>query len=398
MKRKDLIKGSRIHAEIAKSGLLHDMNICLGNSLVNMYAKCGAFVKAHAVFDELPVQDVVSWNILIGEYAKYGHGKEALICYEEMRLNGICPTAVTFVFILKACGIIRETCKGQEIHYEVVRLGLLKKNCIVGNALVGMYAKCGELAKAQTLHDELSTQSLITWNALISGYAHRGRSHDALNCFEQMRSEGLSPDGVTFTCILKACANVGDVSKGKLIHDEVIRKGLLYRNVVLGTALVDMYAKCGLLVKAHEVLKELHIRDAVAWSALIAGYAQHEQGHEALQCFEQMQREGFSPDVVTFTSILKACGSTGDVDKGKEIHDEITRRGFLKKNILLGNALLDMYARCGSLHIAQEVLQRIQSREVITWNALLSGFIIVFMISTEEMVMKIITPVIESET
>ena len=183
-----------------------------------------------------------------------------------------------------------------------------------------------------------------------------------LTCFRRMRNEGVEPNAVTFTCILKACGCIGDIDKGKEIHDEIACKGLLKKDIVLGNALVDMYARCCVLLKARQVLDELPSRDVVSWNTLILGYVQQGQDEEAMNCFEHMIGEGISPNVVSFIGILKACGSIGALDKGKQIHDEIVARGLLDKNVVLGTALVDMFAKCGLLTKAQEVLKELPFR------------------------------------
>ncbi|KAI5067683.1 hypothetical protein GOP47_0018211 [Adiantum capillus-veneris] len=365
--------GKQIHEKISREGLLN--NLKLGTALVDMYVKCGSLVKAREVLEDLPSRDVISWNVLLSGYAQKGHGEQALTCFEEMRQGGISPDAVTFVCMLQACASIRAIDKGERIHDEIDRQGFLGKYVQLGNALVDMYAKCGALQKAHQVLLDLPSRNIVTWNALIAGYAQGGHGEQALKCFQQVHLDGLMPDAVTYTCILKSCGSIGAIEKGEEIHDTISRRGLLENNIVLGTALVDMYAKCGALEKAQRVLKVLQSRDVVSWSALISGYAQQGQGEQALNCFECMQREGLSPNAVTFASILKACASIGAVDKGEQIHDAIAQQGLLKNNIILGTALVDMYAKCGALSKAHLLLKEFSFRDVVLWGALMAGYV-----------------------
>ena len=181
-----------------------------------------------------------------------------------------------------------------------------------------------------------------------------------------MQCESLSLDVVTFVCLLKACGTIGDVEMGKNIHNEINSMGLLEKNIVLGNSLVDMYVRCGVLVKAQEILKELPIRDVVSWNALISGYSHQKQCQQAFNCFEKIQSEGLAPDVVIFISLLKACGTIGAMGEGKKLHEEIVNRGLLEKNIVLGNALMDMYMKCVMCVQAQEVFEGLPVRDVIS--------------------------------
>ena len=366
-------KGAEIHAEVSRQGLLDNNNV-LCTALIDMYAKCGALAKAQGVFDTIQARDVVMWNSLIARYAQHGLGDEALSCFKRMRDEGPPPNRATFISVLKACGSIGAAQMGQEIHAEIGKQGLLEKDIVLGTALVDMYAKCGMLEKAQGVFDKLPAHNVVTWNALISGYTQHGLGDEALTCFSQMQQKGLSPNTVTFLCILNACGSIGAAEKGEEIHTEVSRQGLLEKDTALGNALVDMYAKCGALMKAQEVFDTLPARNVVTWNSLIAGYAQHELGDDALSCFGKMQDEGLSPDAVTFTCILKACASIGAAQKGEEIHSKVHKKGLSEKDMTLGNGLVDMYAKCGELVKAQRVFDKLPTRNLGTWTVLITGY------------------------
>jgi pentatricopeptide repeat protein len=140
-----------------------------------------------------------------------------------------------------------------------------------------------------------------------------------------MKGEGLFPNTITYLCIVKACGVIGVVDKGKQIQEEVVNRGFLEKDIVLGTAFIDMYAKCGDVTNAHKFLEQLPVRNVVSWSALISGYAQQCQAREALKCFEQMQREGLSPNDVTFLSVLTACSHSGLLDNAQSLYMNMTK-------------------------------------------------------------------------
>eukprot|EP00250_Pteridium_aquilinum_P018842 c24218_g11_i1 orf=1-1419(-) len=351
---KDLETGRQIHDKISKDGLLQS-DIFIGNKLVDLYAKCGSIIQTRDVFDKLSFRDVVSWNSLIAGYLKHKHSKEAINCFEKMQLDGFSPNAITLVHCLKACVITEATNKGRQVHSEIVRKGFLENDHFVGNALVDMYAKTGSLEDAQQVFDKLVVQNVVSWTALIAGYVKQKQDKEALNCFEQMELEGISPNAVTFVCVLKACGNTGCVVKGAEIHNEVVKEGLLENNLLVGNALVNMYAKFGLPAKALEVFEKLPVRDVISWNALIGGYLASECDEEALSCLKEMQVKGVSPNAITFVYGLKASGSLGAIDVGREIHVEVVRKGLLEKDNVVGNAIVNMYAKCGFLVKAQEV-------------------------------------------
>ncbi|KAH7316232.1 hypothetical protein KP509_21G084300 [Ceratopteris richardii] len=369
----DARTGKSIHDEILRRKLL-EQNLMLGSAVVDMYIKCDLLAEAQKYLSELPVRDVVSWSVLISGYVQEGMGKEALKCFDKMQSEGIIPNAITYASVLKACGITRLVEKGKEIHKKIVEEKLLEVDIVLGNSLIDMYVKCDDLAEAKHVLIDLPVRDTVSWSTLITGYVEKGQCIEAFNCFQKMLSDDLSPDAVTYASVLKACGIMQDPDRGKSLHVEISAQGLVEKHILLGNSLVDMYVKCGIVNRAQEVLDGLHIRDVVSWSTMIAGYVEHGKGEEALCCFEQMQSEGVSPNSITYACILKACGITRNILKGKQIHAEIAKQGLLKQNVVLGNCLVDMYVKCGVLTKAQETFDTLPVQDVISWNALIAGY------------------------
>lgn len=366
-------KGRELHSDIERRGLLESSHV-MGTALIDVYGKCDMIVHAEYVFDKLAFRDVISWTALIAGYVEQDYGEEALICFEQMESESIFPSVATFSCSLKACGIIRASDKGGEIHAEVARKGLVNSNPIVGTALVDMYARCGILSKAEEVFEKLPVHDIMSWTALIAGYMEHGKDEEALKCLEQMQSDGICPDASMITCILKACGNIGALDAGIELHMEIARREFLKTDKVVGNALVDMYVKCGSLAKAQEVFDTIPVKNVVAWTTLIAGYADHMHEEEALYYFERMHLEGVSPDAVAYVCILKACGSIGAVERGRILHADVEQRGVFWSSQIVGNALIDMYTKFGMLLKAQEVFDKIQVRDVVSWNMLITGY------------------------
>eukprot|EP00250_Pteridium_aquilinum_P000318 c10353_g1_i1 orf=1-642(+) len=213
-----------------------------------------------------------------------------------------------------------------------------------------MYAKCGLLSRAYQVFKKLPLQrNVVSWNTLITGYMQFGYGKEALECFKQLQLDGISPDAITFVCTLKACGIIGDLDEGRAIHAEIGRLGLLTRDPLVCNTLIDMYVKCGRISIAQQLFDKFSTKDVVSWTTLIAGYTDHGHAKEALICFERMQHEGFFPNAVSLICSLKACGSIRAADKGLKLHAEIEKRGLLGVNCVVGNIVVDVYARCGLL-------------------------------------------------
>ncbi|XP_057854814.2 pentatricopeptide repeat-containing protein At1g11290, chloroplastic-like [Cryptomeria japonica] len=364
-----LEQGIGIHQSIMERGFLSD--IVVGNALVDMYAKCGSIVKAHELFDRMPQRDVISWNTMIGGYAQNGFVEKALETFKQMRLAGVKPDSTTFACVLPTCAKMGALEQGMDIH-QIIMEGGFFSDIIVRNALVDMYTKCGRIDKGRKLFDKMPQRNVVTWNAMIAGYAQNGLVEKALETLKQMRLGGVKPNSTTFTSILAACAKIGALEHGMDIH-QIIEEREISLDVVVATALVDMYAKCGSIDKAHELFDKLPQRDVVSWTAMIVGYAQNGFVDKALETFKQMQLAGVKPDSTTFASILPACAKMGALEQGVDIHQSIKDREVLS-NVVVATALVDMYAKCGSMDKACELFDKMPQRNAVSWTSMIVGY------------------------
>ncbi|XP_057816438.2 pentatricopeptide repeat-containing protein At3g12770-like [Cryptomeria japonica] len=364
-----LEQGINIHQSIKDIGVSSD--VVVATALVDMYAKCGNMQQARELFDQIPQRDAVSWNAMIAGYAQNGFGEKAFETFKQMQMSGIKPDSTTFASILSACAQIGALEQGTAIHQSIIESGFFS-NIIIENALVDMYAKCESLHKASQLFDRMPQRDVISWNAMIVGYAQNGFVEKALETFKQMRSAGVKPDSTTFASILPACAKTGGLEQGIDIHQSIMEGGFL-SDVVVASALVDMYAKCGSVVKACDLFDTIPQRNVVSWNAMIAGYSQNGLVEKALETFKQMQLAGVKPNSATFASILPACAKMGALEQGKDIHQSITEGGLLS-DVVVASALVDMYAKCGSIDKARELFDKIPQRNVVSWNAMIAGY------------------------
>ncbi|KAJ7524559.1 hypothetical protein O6H91_17G011300 [Diphasiastrum complanatum] len=368
-RKKALAEGKQVHALIFRSGL--NSNIFLANTLVHMYAKCGSVLEAHKVFSNMPQHNVYSWTAIISAYADSGQGEEAINLFQQMQETGLAPDKVLFVVVLKACARLAALEQGKQLHLDIIKRGF-QSDVIIGSTLVDMYSKCGCTEDARELFNSMSERNAVSWNAMIAGYAQNGLGKEALALYEQMKQEGMQPDNVTFVLLLKACASLAALEQGKQLHSDIIKRGF-QSDVIVGSTLVDMYAKCGCTEDAREVFNNMSERDVVSWTAMIAGYAQNGLGKEALALYEQMKQEGVQPDTVTFVLLLKACASLAVLEQGKRLHSDITKRGF-QSDVIVGNTLVDMYAKCGCTEYAHELLNNMSERNVFSWTAMIAGY------------------------
>eukprot|EP01018_Ginkgo_biloba_P015763 Gb_24018 [translate_table: standard] len=364
-----LQQGKEIHGNIIKS--ISQLDFVVGSALVDMYAKCRRIADARRVFDEMSERNVVSWNAIIAGYVLNRCSSEALKLFRQVQLENVKPSSVTIVSILQACINLAALEQGKEIHAYIIR-NEFASDAFVLNALVNMYAKCGNMDYARQVFDRISQRDAVSWNVMIMSYVHNGHGEEALKLFRHMQLAGEKPDLVTIISTLPACAILADLQKGRELHDYSIRSGF-GSDVYVESALVDMYAKCGSLQIARKLFDNMAHKDVVSWTAMIAGYTQNGHGDESLELFRQMQLAGLRPNSLTVVSLIPACAILATLRHGKEIHNYIIRSG-LELDAFVGSALIDMYAKCGTIKDARQVFDKLSQRNVVAWNAMIVGY------------------------
>jgi len=362
--------GRSIHKQIMQSGLESD--IYVGSSLIDMYTKCGSLEEAWGVFNRMPTRNVVTWNAMILGHVKCGQGQKALELSRQMQSANVQPTPVTFVGVLNACASVGALKEGRVVHEQIVQ-SRCESNPFVGSSLVDMYAKCGSIDDAWRVFQQLSTHDVVTWNSMIMGYVKCGQGQKTLELYQQMELEGVQPDAVTFMGLLNACASLQALEEGRRIHVQIVQTGF-ESHVYVASSLVNMYAKCGSLENAWTVFNRMPARDVVAWSAMILGHVKCGQGQKALELFQQMQHAGLQPDSVTFVGILNACASEMALEVGRNIHEQIVQSGY-ESDVFVGSSLVDMYTKCGNIEDAWKVFNRMPTRTVVSWNAMILGHV-----------------------
>ncbi|EEE68333.1 hypothetical protein OsJ_26615 [Oryza sativa Japonica Group] len=241
------------------------------------------------------------------------------------------------------------------------------------NTLITAYARAGRVTDARALFDEMPARNAVSWSAMVNGYVQAGDGREALGLFARMQADGVRPDDTVLVGVLAACAQLGVLEQGKWVHG-YLKANNIRITVFLGTALVDMYAKCGEMQLAMEVFKVMKEKNVLAWTTMIKGLAMHGRGSEALELFSQMERLGVKPDDIAFIGALCACTHTGLVDKGRELFDSMVRKYGIKPKIEHYGCMVDLLARNGLLNEAREMVEKMPMKpDALIWGALMAG-------------------------
>ncbi|KAL6334886.1 hypothetical protein AAG906_023691 [Vitis piasezkii] len=281
------------------------------------------------------------------------------------------PTYSNYASLLQSC-IARKAIKpGKQLHAQVCLAGF-GFDTVIATKLVNLYCVCDSLSSARLLFDRIPKHNIFLWNVLIRGYAWNGPYEAAVQLYYQMFDYGLVPDNFTFPFVLKACAALSAIEHGREIHEHVVQTGW-EKDVFVGAALIDMYAKCGCVGSAREVFDKILVRDAVLWNSMLAAYSQNGHPDACLSLCSEMVLTGLRPTEATLVTAISASADNAALPQGRELHGLSWRQEF-ESHDKVKTALVDMYAKCGSVRVARNLFERLGVKRVVSWNAMITGY------------------------
>lgn len=299
--------------------------------------------------------------------------------------RGAVPSLQMYKSLLRTCSKRKSLTRAKRIHAHLANHGL-ESTSFLGESVVCTLVTCGGLGDALEVFRRLPFRTVVSWTAIISGYANAGHGDEALRMYQCMQQEGLEPDKFTFVSLIKACNSVANL---KGIHADA-SKFRCDSDVFVSSSLINMYAKCGSLVDAQKVFDKLNVRNVVAWNAMLTAYVHLGQVEKAWQLYQEMLEEGVSIDGRTHAKVAQACGMRAEkehsvrvdglltkiesLSRGRSIHAETWRRGF-DMNVFIGSSLVGMYRKCGSVVDAQTVFSGLSQQDVVSWNSLLTAYV-----------------------
>ncbi|XP_057458840.1 pentatricopeptide repeat-containing protein At4g21065-like [Lotus japonicus] len=321
-------EGRGIHEYVRRSGWESD--VFVGAALVDMYAKCGCVVDARHVFNKIAERDAVLWNSMLAAYAQNGHPDEALSLGREMAATGVRPTEATLVTVVSSSADIACLPHGKEIHGVGWRHGF-ESNDKVRTALLDMYAKCGHVRVARILFERLREKRVVSWNAIITGYAMHGLAAEALDLFEKMRKEA-QPDHVTFVGVLAACSRGRLLEEGRAFYNMMVRDYCINPTAQHYTCMVDLLGHCCQLDEAYDLIRNMGVKpDSGVWGALLNSCKTHgnlELAELALEKLSELEPDN-SGNYVILANMYAQSGKWEGVARLRQLMND---KG-IKKNI-----------------------------------------------------------------
>ncbi|WOK91402.1 pentatricopeptide repeat-containing protein [Canna indica] len=369
----------RLHGRAIASGLRH--NLYLATLILTKYFHFGDARTARLVFDDCrrggPTKALL-WNSLIRGYLKHGLPESALDIYREMVRRAHCePDVLTFHLVVTACTRLSDFALGSKVREEA-RVRGLASDLLVGTSLIDMYCKAGEIGTARVVFDEMACRDVVTWNAMISGYARVGLFYDAVNLFKIMRlGYEILPTEATLVSLISGCGCSDSLKDGQTLHAHSIKLGF-ERNLFVLNVLLEMYVNCDCLGRACQLFNRMEVKDAVSWSTMIGGFVQHKLPRDALRLFElYSQNTHFFPSRSILINVILACAELGVWEEGKLIEDKYLTSddSGIASDSSIVTVLAYMHAKCGKLDVSLNLLNRFTEvkGDVIAWNAMMKA-------------------------
>ncbi|KAJ6802675.1 pentatricopeptide repeat-containing protein [Iris pallida] len=361
--------GSQFHGHALKNNYSRD--VVVGTAILDMYAKGNNLDGAMRVFQWLPKRTLQTWNAIVVGFVRNGQGEGAMELFQAMNRSDVGVDEISLSGVLSACAEANGYLQGLQLHCLAIKTGIILNIC-VNNAVLDMYGKCGALAEACNVFEEMRQRDAVSWNAIITALEQNEQYEETLMHFNQMLRCGMKADDFTYGSVLKACAGLCSLDFGIKVHSKII-KSELGLDSFIGSALVDMYCKCGMMEDAQKLHDRIQKRTLVSWNAIISGFSFLKQSEEAQSFFSRMLGMGLKPDNFTYATVLDTCANLAMAGLGKQIHAQIIKLK-LQKDVFISSTLVDMYAKCGNMQDSFLMFEKMVEKDFVSWNVLICGY------------------------
>ncbi|XP_030486152.2 pentatricopeptide repeat-containing protein At2g03880, mitochondrial [Cannabis sativa] len=310
----------------------------------------------------------LSSSSLVENFTRYCYQRQlpaAMGALEAMQRRGVWANSITYSELIKCCLACGAVEQGKLVHKHLFSNGYQPKTFLL-NVLISMYVKFGILEEALEVFNLMPERNVVSWTTMIAAYSNAKLNHRALELLVLMLRDGLRPNMFTYSSVLRACVDLWIL---KQLHSSIIKVGL-ESDVFVRSALIDIYSKWGEVQNALGVFNEMVTGDLIIWNSIIGGFSQNSFWDEALNLFKNMKMAGIVADQSTLTSVLRACTGLALLELGRQVHVHVLK---FDQDLILNNAVLDMYCKCGSFEDANSLFHRMKEKDVISWSTMIAG-------------------------
>ncbi|KAH0470881.1 hypothetical protein IEQ34_000604 [Dendrobium chrysotoxum] len=365
----ELKVAKQLHCISLKNGLSLDSFVEAGT--IDMYVNSGDVESAYRAFSDIKEPGLASWAVIIKGYALEGYGEKAMCLFRKLNSTGMRPNEHVLPSILVGCSMSHIVEGGMQIHSLLIKLGYQMFSC-VGNTILDFYAKCGMFRESLLVFEAMEERDVVSWNAIFAAYIRHGDLIGASKLLKEMLLQCKDLNVCTYSSILSLCADLPAIQWGLAAHCCVLKLDF-DANVVVGSSLIDMYAKCGWLNYALRIFNRMPSGNLVSWNSMIFGYAQHGFGMEAVEMFHRMEAEGIVSNEITFIGIFSACAHVGLVEQGEILFKLMKTKGIIPR-IEHYASMVDMFARAGETKKAYNFVKNMPMEpNTVIWRCLLAG-------------------------
>ncbi|OIW19111.1 hypothetical protein TanjilG_08911 [Lupinus angustifolius] len=345
----------QLHSLLLKSSLYHHPSL-INHLLISATSISLPFSTSffHSL-PTIPPPPLFAFNTLIRAFSNTPSPQESLILFKKLQSSNLYPDHYTFPFVLRACGLCSFVGVGGVLHSLVLKMSF-GSDRYVGNTLLKMYADCGFVRFARNMFDEIPVRDVVSWSSLIAGYVACDLPVGALNVFCEMRLLNEKPNSVTLVSLLSACTKMVNISAGESVHSYIVMN-CIEMDVGLGTALFEMYSKCGKIDKALRIFNSMPRKNLQSYTIMISALANNGCREDVISLFNQMEDIGLRPDSLSFSAILSACSHMGLVYEGRNYFDRMVRLYGIKPTVEHYGCMVDLLGRAGLIEEAYDVIK-----------------------------------------
>ncbi|GFP78930.1 putative pentatricopeptide repeat-containing protein at3g01580 [Phtheirospermum japonicum] len=363
--------GNIIHGFVRKTHQI-SRNLFVGSALVEFYSKCGKMDDALYVFDEFPEPDAVLWTTMITGYQQNSKPTHALELFTRMATKqGLVLDSIALINVVSACAQTFDLKPGKSVHGYMIRMGF-ENSLSLSNALLNLYGKTGSVKSAANLFEKMPLKDVISWGSMMACYAHNGCYEKALYLFGEISTRKIDPNAVVLISALQACEATCNLDMGRRIHKLASSKKFDL-DILVSTALIDMYMNCRSPDDAIHVFGKMPNRDAVCFSSMLHGCVENGMRNKSIEVFRDMLGNNFQPDAFDVVKLLTACSELGVFEQTSCVHGFLIRLG-LADNPFLRASLVESYAKCGSLDGAIVIFEQTVDRDVVIWSSMFAAY------------------------
>lgn len=364
-----------LHSYTLKSNFRDNELLVLYNHVIHAYFKCSDLCSAHNLFYQMSHRkNVFSWTVMISGSTESGYFLDGVRFFCEMQMHGIAPDEFVYSAVTQSCIHMNYGELGRMVHAQIVVSGF-SSHVVVSTSLLNMYAKIGNIKDSCKVFNTMIEHNQVSWNAMISGLTTNGLHLASFDLLGNMSKQGLSPNLYTLISVSKAVGKLGDLSKAKEVHNHACELGIESK-VSMGTALIDMYSKCGALSDARLIFDQNFTNCGVntPWNAMISGYSQYGFSKKAFKLYNKMHENDIKSDLYTYCSIFNAIADLKNLKHLKEVHGMVLKGGCDLAVLSVNNAIADAYSKCGSLEDVRNIFDRMEERDIVSWTTLLTAY------------------------